>query len=265
MRSFIKKVRRAILAILALALVVAFSLDYVIQKGVETAGSRSLGVDVRLTWAHLSMIKGRLTIFGMEISNPDGFKTDSLFKVKRASVAVQPRSLFEKEVDIEGIVLRSPTLAVEQSISGTNISKIFEDTDSPGPGDSEPGGGKAEKTYRIEVLRIKDASVVFSTFLTAKAPVTVSLPDIEMKDISSDDGTGLILAQVIRRVLVRMIRPAMTESKGAIPREMMKDIRKNLPGFAPSLMDDALERSKDIVEKAKEALKELFEKPASRW
>ena len=36
----------------------------------------------------------------MEISNPDGFKTDSLFKVGRASVAVEQCSLFAEEIDI---------------------------------------------------------------------------------------------------------------------------------------------------------------------
>jgi hypothetical protein len=258
MKPFLKKIRNAIVAILILVLALALSMDFVIRKGIETAAGRSLGVDVGLKYAHLSLTRGRLTIFGMEISNPDRFKTDSLFKVGRASVAVEPRSLFAEEIDIESIVLRSPALTIEQSITGTNISKIFENLD--GPAGADPAEGEPEKKYRIDSLRITDASVTFSTLLTAKAPVTVPLPDIEMKDMTSDDGTGLILAQVIRRALTGMIRPAMAEGKGIIPGEIVKDIRKSSRDLAPSLTDDALEQSKEVVEKAKEKLKGLFGK-----
>ncbi len=131
MKSFLKKIRNAIVAILILALALALSMDFVIRKGIEAAAGRSLGVDVGLKYAHLSLTRGRLTIFGMKISNPDGFKTGSLFKAGRASVAVKPRSLFAEEIDIESIVLKSPALTIEQSISGTNISKIFENLDAP--------------------------------------------------------------------------------------------------------------------------------------
>ncbi len=257
MKTAVKIVGIAILAIAVLAIVVVLSLDSAIRKGIETVGSHSLGVDVRLARAHLSIMKGRLTISGLEISNPEGFKTDTLFKVQQAGIAVRPRSLFKDEIAIKGIVLKAPSITIEQSASGTNMSKVLENIEGPGKKEPEPAEGKAEKTYRIGVIRVKDASVTFSSFMTA-APVTVPLPDIEMKDISGDDGTGLALAQVIQQVFQEMMKTALTEGKGIISSDMMKGITGDLGGLVPGLTGDALEQSESVVEKTKGTLRGLF-------
>jgi len=258
MKTAVKVVGIAILAIAVLAIVVVLSLDSAIRKGIETVGSHSLGVDVRLKRAHLSIMKGRLTISGLEISNPEGFKTDTLFKVEQAGIAVRPRSLFKDEIAIKGIVLKTPSITVEQSASGTNMSKVLENIEGPGKKEPEPAEGKAEKTYRIGVIRVKDASVTFSSFMTAKAPVTVPLPDIEMKDISSDDGTGLALAQVIQQVFQEMMKTALTEGKGIISSDMMKGITGDLGDLVPGLTGEGLEQSEGVVEKTKGTLRGLF-------
>ncbi len=254
MKAPLKITGIALLAVIVLVLIAFFSLDSLIEKGVETVGSRSLGVEVKLKRAHLSILKRRLTISGLEISNPEGFKTDSLFKVERASMAVRPLSLFKVEIAVEAIVLNSPSLTIEQSASGTNLSKVLGNIE-----DSEPKQGGAddagpEKTYRIKLLRLKDAKVTFSSFLTAKAPATVPLPDIEMKNISSEDGTGLVLAQVIKQVLVKMVRTGVAEGGGIVPTDMMQGITGDLRDVVPGLAGD----TGGIVEKAKGALRGLL-------
>lgn len=258
MKTAIKLIGIAVLAIVVLAVILVLSLDSLIRKGVEAAGSHALGVEVKLKRAHLSILRGRLTFSGFEIANPEGFKADKLFEADRIAVAVRPADLLQDELTVEDIVLEGPAVTIEHSTTGINLSKILENIDTGEPKAEEPAEEEEEKTYRIKMLRISGAKVTFSSFLTAKEPVTAPLPDIEMKDISNKDGTGLLLAEVIGQVLVKMSQTAITEGEGIIPADMMKEITGELRGLGSELTGEAVDQTKGIMEKATGAIKGLF-------
>jgi hypothetical protein len=261
MNKTFKLIGIAAAALVVLALVLVFSLDSMIRRGVETVGSHSLGVEVKLRRAHLSLLRGRLTFSGLTIANPDGFKTDTLFSAESASVAIRPGALLEDELTITDIALVDPSVTIEQSSGGTNLSKLFENIDTGAPAETteaEPEAPKEEKTYRIKKLKISGAKVTFSSFLPGKEPMTVSLPVIEMNDMSSKDGTGLILAQVIKQVLTKMLTTGVTEGQGTISQDAMREITGNLQDLAPDIQGDALDQTKGVMEKATSAVKGLF-------
>ena len=245
------------LGIIILLVLTMVFVDVLIRRGIESAGSHSLGTEVELSRVNLSLLRGRLALSDLQISNPEGFKADRLFRVASAKAAVRPSALFQDELTIETIVLESPSLAIEQSARGTNVSVLLANIE----GEEKKGGEEArQKLYRIKMLRITGAKVTFSSFVTMKAPVTVPLPDIQIENLSNDDGTGLILAQVIRRVLVGMLQTAMTQGKGIIPAEAISDLRGDLGRFVPEPAGEALDRTKGALEKAGEGLKGLFKK-----
>jgi hypothetical protein len=248
----LKRVGVVMVAIIALAIVLGFFLDVIIRKGIETTGSHSLGVETELKRAHLSIPRSRLTLSELRIANPEDFKTDTLFAVKRARIAVRPTALFGDEITIDEITLREPIVTIEQSAGGSNLSELFEKLDALAAKEAEPGQ-KKPKTYRIKKLRIIGAKARFSSHLTAKVPVTVPLPDIEMNDISSNDGNGLVLAHVVKVVLTRVLGVAVTEGAGTVPSDMMKGITGSLKGLG-----DGTEQTKGVTEKATGAIKGLF-------
>lgn len=253
MNKMLKRLGIAAVVIIALAIVLVFSLDAMIRKGVEAVGSHSLGVETELKGAHLSMLRSRLTLSGLRIANPEDFKTDTVFSVERARVAVRPRALLQDEITIDDITLKDPVVTIEQSPGGSNISELFERLDALAA--KETGSTETEaKTYRIKKLRIIGAKARFSSYLTAKVPVTVPLPDIEMNDISSSDGSGLTLAHVVKAVLTRMMGVAVTEGAGTVPADMMKGITGSLPGIA----EGAAGETKGVMEKASGAIKGLL-------
>ena len=130
-------------------------------------------------------------------------------------------------------------------------------------GEVKPDEPKTEKTekekmYRIKTLHITGATVTFASFLTAKAPLKVPLPDIHMQDISNADGTGIALAQVIRTVLVKILQVALTEGKGTIPTEIASAVRGDVGQLVPELRASVLEKGRGIMEKASGAVRGLF-------
>jgi hypothetical protein len=239
--------------IIALAAALVFSLDVMIRKGIETVGSQSLGVETELDRAHLSIPRSRLTLSGLRIANPEDSKTDTLFSVERAGIAVRPTALLEDEITIEEITLKEPVVTIEQSPGGSNLSELFERLDAIAAKEKDAGETKV-KTYRIKKLRIIGAKARFASYLTAKVPVTVPLPDIEMNDISSEDGGGLALAHVVKTVLMRVLGVAVTEGAGTVPSDMMKGITGSLQGFVPGIT----EQKKGAMEKTRGAVRGLL-------
>jgi uncharacterized protein involved in outer membrane biogenesis len=244
-----------VLAIVILLVLAIFFVNTLIRKGIEGAGSRSLGTEVTLSGANLSFLKGQLALVDLRIANPQGFKTDQLFQVASAKTAMRPGTLFEDEVIIDDIVLESPSLTIEQSVHGTNLAALM--ANIQGEGTKEDGAAE-QKSYRIKVLRITGAEVTFSSLLTTEAPVTVPLPDIRIENLSDEDGTGLILAQVIETVLVRMLRAAIVEGQGEIPSEIISSLRGDLGQYVPELGGGALDAAKSALEKMGEKVKGMF-------
>jgi uncharacterized protein involved in outer membrane biogenesis len=256
----------AVIGIVIIA-VVLVSLGSIIERGVETAGSASLGTDVALSDADLSLLGGRVSLAGLEIANPTGFTTDHLFRFGKAQVAVKPVSLMQDEIFIDHIILDSPSLVVEQSTTGTNMSVVLGNIKRKVPVKEEPEGEKPpakepkkQKTFRIGELRITDAQVTFASFLTKGSPMTVSLPEIKMEDISNADGSGMRLGQVIQEVLVKMMETALTEGKGDIPIDVLNDVRGDLGALAPELSGSMSDTAQEMLEKTTDSLKGLFKK-----
>ena len=255
----------AVIVIIIIA-VILFSLNGIIEKGVETAGSASLGTDVTLADANLSVLGGRLSFGDLEIGNPTGFKTDHLFKLGKAQVTVKPTSLLQDEIVIDDVILDSPSLTIEQSSSGTNMSVVLGNIKRTTPSGEqkteepkEEEAGK-QKTFRVKLLRITGAKVTFASFMTGNKPITVPLPEIKMENISNADGSGMELAQLIEKVLVEMMQKALTEGKGLVPIDVMNDVRGDLGKLAPELAGNVADTAQELLEKTTGSLKGLFGK-----
>ena len=257
MKAAPKVLAAFVVAIIILLVVALLFVNTLIRKGIEGVGTRSLGTEVTLSDANLSFLKGQLALSDLRIANPEGFASDRLFQVAGAQTAMRPAALFEDELTIDDIILESPSLTIEQSVHGTNLAALLENIQGGGAKGDE---GAEQKSYRIKVLRITGAEVTFSSALTTEAPMTVSLPDIRIENLSNEDGTGLVLAQVIEQVLVRMLRAAIVEGEGEIPSEVISSLRGDLGQYVPELDVGALDAAKDALERMGEKVKGLFKR-----
>jgi uncharacterized protein involved in outer membrane biogenesis len=267
MRAVPKIVASSVVVLIILVVVITFFIDGLIRKGVETAGTHSLGVGVILSKADLSPLDGKIDLYGLKVSNPQGFSTDSLMDVKDVKATVRPSALLGDEITINSIIIKSPSLTIEQSANGTNTKVVLaqiqgeeQKGESPKQEAEKPERTEKQTTYRIKTLRITGATVTFASFLTEKQPITVPLPDIELDNLSNADGTGLTLARVFERVLLEIIRTALREGKGVVPASISNDVVDDIGQFAPDLAGNMMDKAKALLNEAGEKLKEMFGK-----
>jgi uncharacterized protein involved in outer membrane biogenesis len=249
--------KAATVLILLLILVSAagwFLLDATVQRTFERRASAQLGVKVEIDQADLAVLDGELTLAGLQIQNPDGYQ-GRLFEMNGARTAMRPATLLKDEIVIDSLVIDSPSLHIEHSLEGTNLAKILGRFEQIEP---QPGGTRNQKTYRIKQLEINGAQVTMNSSPAAKSPVVVSLPDIQMENVSSSDGAGLTLAQVFEKIFIKMTATAFRTGKTEIPPEMLLTFSSDLSRFAPELEIGIPEKAKGILEKAGGILKGLF-------
>ena len=139
MKKFIKIVLIVVpVLIVAVLLVLFFSLNSIVRVSVETIGPKVTGTAVRLDYVRISPFSGNGSLKGLYVGNPEGYKTDSAFELGEVRVDIDVKSLMSDIVTIREISINGPKITFEGKLSGSNIGKIRENVEefsaSVGPG-----------------------------------------------------------------------------------------------------------------------------------
>ena len=184
-----------VLVVIAVAVVTA-NLDKMIKAGVETMGPEITGTSIKLESVDLSLLSGQGELKGLVVGNPKGFQTKSSFKLADSKISVDLKSALSDKVIIKEILIDGPEVTYESGPSGNNVSKIQENvaafSKSVAPkGAAESKSQKKDQTQKkvqINDFIFRNGKVMVSSSVFGGKPVTISLPDIHLKDIGKDSG-----------------------------------------------------------------------------
>lgn len=239
-----------IIPVLIIVLIVAlgFSLNSIIKKGVETIGPKAMGTTVKLKDANISLFSGKGTLKGLFIGNPQGFKTESAFKLGEIRIALDVKSVFSDKIVVDEIFIDSPDITYEKGGSGDNIKALLNNINKfAGTSGGAAQKETAEKTeaqgtkIQINRLSINNGKVNMSMTALGGEKITLDLPDIQMKDIGKDkDGTTLAKAmEQVFAVLNKNIGSAVTGSlqdiKGTLEKTVEKTVGESVGGTVDKL------------------------------
>ncbi len=183
-----------VLLIVIAVIAITLSLDSIIKKGVETVGPRITGTPMKLGGVNLSFLSGQARLKGLVVGNPPGFHTESAFKLADAKVKVDLKSALSDKLIIEEILIDGPEITYEGSPSGSNISRIQENVAAFGksvtPKDAAESKSQkkdpTQKKVQINHFIVKNAQLNASTSMLKGKTMTISMPDIHLKDIGKN-------------------------------------------------------------------------------
>ncbi len=140
------------------------------EKATSLIGQRVKVGDISISLA------GGINLYNIHISNPDGFPTGELLRIKRLNLGISLNDLLRGNFFFKNIVIHSPELQLIKDDKGHwNISRIFLSSLSK----------KSNRRYRIEELRVESGFFKFNKDERYKTgPINLSL-----ENISSDPGT----------------------------------------------------------------------------
>ena len=211
----------ALLVLIVLAVLAArFFLDGAIRRGVETVGPMVTKVDVKLAGVSLSLLSGSGKITGLVVGNPEGYKTPSAIQVGRASLAVQPGSIFSDKVVIRSVDVQAPEITFETDLKGNNLSKIIANVDETTGGadkakPSDPAQKKASKKLQVDDFRITGGKIHVSVTALGGQSVTVPLPEIHLTGLGQGP-EGITAAELTKTVLHSIEKESIKAASGTV-------------------------------------------------
>ncbi len=232
----------ALVVILVVGVLVLYSsLGAIITKAVNTQGPEIVQAPVDLKETEIDATSGKGTLRSLVIGNPEGFETESFFKMDEIQITLDTDSITSDTVIIKEIFIQAPEVTYELGENGSNIDAIQRNINAfvkKHGGSSASGDSSAEKENGtkliIEHVYVKGGKVnVSATFLGGKS-ITVPLPDLHLKDIGK-------------------------KSKGATPGEAVKSIvdalkKAILKAVAPLNLDKVGEAAEKVVEGAQDVV-----------
>lgn len=216
-----------------------FAFSSLVKAGVETYAPRITQTKVTLGGVSVSLFGGSATIEDLAIGNPPGFKSPQAIAVHKASLSVDPGSVFSDVIHVKAIQITAPQITYEPGQGSNNLSVIQKNiakaSQTPGaqpPASKDAGGQGPEKKFIIDRLTISDAQATaamtqlseVASAVGQSSNVSVTLPTIDMRDLGAKEG-GLPPAKIAEQVMARLEQQAQ-QAISANAKQLMNDVGK---------------------------------------
>ena len=267
MIKFIFKTILTILFLLVLGLVGAyFYAGEIVKKAVETYVPQITKTSAKLEGMDLSLMKGEISLNGLEISNPQGFKSPDVFSVKKVYVRIDPKSVLTDKIIIEQILIDGTHVSAEATYKDgevtSNITKIQKNVEEY-LGSSQSADAKAteekkeepktssssSKRVVIKDLQINNTSLTLGLMdQTAEIP----LPNIEQKNIG-EKGKKQTIRETVAYIF-NLISLESIKASVAGAQDLLKKTAENALQGAANVVDEAKKNSEGLIN----AVKNIF-------
>ena len=122
----------AIISVILVAgvLILYSSMGTIITTAITTAGPEIIQAKVDLDETVIDTSSGKASLHGLLIGNPEGFKTESAFKMDKIEVVLDTDSITSDTVVINKIDIVAPEVTYELGGSGSNVGAIQNNVDA---------------------------------------------------------------------------------------------------------------------------------------
>ncbi|MEM1223224.1 MAG: hypothetical protein AAGH40_10695 [Verrucomicrobiota bacterium] len=253
-----------VLVIAGLAAVYFFgssALNNAIKHGVETFGPEITQTSVTLESVNLSVLSGSGTLKGLNIGNPEGFKSENIFALGEITVDIDPGSLMSDTIVINRLHILQPEISYEKTLSSSNVQELLKNIESfTGSGSEKTEEAPEESEGATKSVVIKELLIDEGKIYVGALGVgqTVPLSKIEMSNIG-EDGKTISMAEVMDIILSQVtnsIGPAIANA-GVLLQDGGKAALNTIKEQG---LDNVTEGANEAVNQATESIKGLFGK-----
>jgi len=232
-----KKIRRLVigivgLVVLALVLGVVY-IDHVAKAGIEHGSTYALGVPTKVNSTDIGIVQGHSELAGLNISNPQGFKTDHFLKLGNGVLDVSLTSLTSNLIEIPKLALSDIDVNLEKQSGKANYQVILDNLGRFESGKKEePPPDKEGRKFIIREILISNVNVHVSLLPLAglgdAVNVTVPIKELRLKDVGTDSDKGVLLAQLADTLVKAILAAAIETGGGIIPADMLNELQGGL-------------------------------------
>jgi hypothetical protein len=199
------------------------SRNALIADAIRNYGPQITGVSVKLGHVRLEPAEGALELSQLELGNPKGFKAPHALVVERLEIKLDVNSLTQDVVHLQRATLLQPQVTYEQASGGSNLDVIQRNVEAyiaahgaGVPGENKGLGkgvdksvGAAPKRIILDQFSMLGAKADVNTEMLLGKTVTLSLPDVQIRDIGKKSGgvtPAVATAQIVAGVRLAVMR-----------------------------------------------------------
>jgi uncharacterized protein involved in outer membrane biogenesis len=232
--------KKVLVFILVLAVITAAGLywlrsniDGMVQAAIVKYGTAMTSATVKLDKVEIKPTDGKGTLRGLQLGNPEGFKTQHLLKADMIEIEVDVSTLTKDVIVINRIAVIAPDIIYEKGEAMTNIAAVQKSiAQYLGPGQSSKSG----KKLIVKEFTVKGARAQASAAFMDGKTVALNLPDLQLRNLGQ-------------------------AKDGVTPGELGQEIAAAIEGklSAAVSFDNLLKSTGKAVDKAGKAIKGLFQ------
>ncbi len=200
------------------ATVVAFylSLGQIVGSTVEEHGSALLGTKVTVENVKIEPFDGYLSLQGLQIKNPRGFRADKVFRLTEIEIKLDMSTIRDELVIVEQLSLVEPQIFFELEVpQGSNLETLARNAqayearqeghpiDQRGvaqPAESPPEASVEKPGRRIIVRNFQMLRAEINSGASATSSTIQKFPDFHIQDIGAEEG-GITPGEVAQFIL----------------------------------------------------------------
>lgn len=239
----------------ALAALWWLCIDLVIEKTIEFAGTQAVGARVELSSAELQLSPTRLTLSGLQVTNPDE-PMQNLFESKQIALALDGLSLLRRQFIAEEMAVTGLQLYTERETSGAIDRRLL----------SFGGSGEDGEGFALPGLELPDTDAMLDAE-KARIQGEIDAINAEFKDIEQQwqqRVDSLPTEEQLQQYRERWeaLKDANPIQRIAGARELKKDIDRELQAI--NAMNEAMRNDKERVNALIKQAASLPEREAER-
>ena len=202
-------------------------LDAAAARVVAIAGTRVLGVQTTLSSAHIAILGGTSSLNELAVAQPEGFGTDSMFKVRYAGVTANLPELLSSDVVIEEINIDGVLVTLVEKGAKVNLQVVADSLNqtsdaSPAPTATPAPTKNSSGTVTIKQLKVTGIKVLVEgdSHVTAGKILEVNIPDIIVADLGSKTPVSQVAAHVTAQRMNRILLAIVKAQIAGLPSAM---------------------------------------------
>lgn len=269
-----------LVVLIVLIVVIAFvSIDKIAKTGIEKGTAYALAVPTSLESADVGVFDGTFKMQGLQIDNPEGYKSPFFFRLENGGVEVSLDSLSSDVVTLPKLNLSDIDMHLDRADGKTNVSAILEnlkrfESDDTGDKPDSPDAPKEEgKKFIVNEVAITNVTTHVHLLPLGGELSTTKLivPEIILKDVGTA-GDPVTLAELSNIITQAILASAAELGGGIIPAEILGDLElglgelnsladggvEMLTAEVDKLLDDAQGKVDDVVDDLKDEADDLI-------
>lgn len=224
------------------------NIDSIVKAAIEKFGSQAAHTALTLDSVKLEIASGAGALYGLGVSNPEGFSSNKALQVEKVSMKIDAKSaLGDGPIIIDEIAIDKIKVLFEADATGANNLLAMQKNITPKSSSSKSnesdainsaGENKAQRKIIIRNLYIRDGGIEVTHPLLNGKNISAVLPEIHLTNIGEDKG-------VTQAQLAKIILQSITSSASKVA---TKDIAKQLGGSLENIKEGA---AQEVIEGVK--------------